>query len=259
MTDPDNSWAEIHDLAFSYMNADIAFYVEEARRAGGPVLELGCGAGRVTVPIAEAGVDIVGVEASAEMLDVARRRALQLDENADSISFVQAEMSGFTQAVDSRFKLAIIPFRGFLSLLTVEDQGRVLRNIFRCLAPGGKLILDIAVPNLDTLALDEDVAYHLRDVTDPHSGRKFVLWRQGSYDDYTQVESVRLIVEEMDEQGAMRSRILRNWQMRYSYRWEMQHLLRLSGYEVLSLFGDFDRSPFDDTSANMIWVTGARS
>jgi ubiquinone/menaquinone biosynthesis C-methylase UbiE len=68
---PDSSWAEIYDLAFSYMNAGIPFYVEEAIRAGGPVLELGCGTGRVTAAIAEAGVDIVGVEASAELLDAA--------------------------------------------------------------------------------------------------------------------------------------------------------------------------------------------
>ena len=67
-------WADVYDTVYTYLRDDIPFYVDAAKRYGGPVLELGCGTGRVTVPIAEAGVEIVGLDISQAMLDVARSK-----------------------------------------------------------------------------------------------------------------------------------------------------------------------------------------
>ena len=69
-----DSWAGVYDSIYSYVREDIPFYVEAAKDAGGPVLELGCGTGRVTIPIAEAGVDVVGLDSSEAMLDAASRK-----------------------------------------------------------------------------------------------------------------------------------------------------------------------------------------
>ena len=253
------SWAEVYDSAYSDIADDIPFYVDLAANASGAVLELGCGTGRVTIPIAKAGVDIVGVEASPDMLSVARRKVGSLPENSGSVTLVQAPMNDFAHEVDRRFHLVLIPFSGFLSLLTAEDQERALRSIFRSLAPGGRLALDVTVPEIDALTQDGDVAYHLRDSTDPYTGKRYVIWRQGSYDEYDQVESVRTTFEELDESGSVCRRTLRDFQIRYIYRREMQYLLTLSGFQVLDLFGDFDRSPFDRNSTQMIWIAGARS
>ena len=259
MSDTFDQWADIYDSVYSYVREDIPFYVEEAIRAGGPVLELGCGTGRVAIPIAEAGVDIVGLDSSEAMLDVARRKLRRLDGGGGSLTLVKADMRNFSPDpnVDGGFNLAIIPFRGFLSLLTVEDQMRTLLNVRRRLTPGGRLVFNIFVPDLNMLVQEGDVPYHLRDVTDPDTGARLVLWHQSRYDNYNQIINARIIVEELDEVGAVSRRLYRDFQLRYVHRWEMHHLLIRCGFEVLDLFGDFGRSAFDEASAEMVWVVSA--
>ena len=145
-------------------------------------------------------------------------------------------------------------FRGFLALLTVEDQRRTLTRIREHLAPGGKLAFNIFVPDLNMLLQEGDTAYHLRDVTDPESGVTYVLWQQSSFDNHNQVISTRLVVEELDAGRAVVRRIYRDFQLRYAYRWEVYHLLVACGFEVVELYGDFDRSPFDEGSNEMVWL-----
>ena len=251
-----DQWAEIYDSVYSYVKGDVPFYVEEARRSGGPVLELGCGTGRVSIPIAQAGVDIVGLDYSPGMLDVARSKMTELDGSAGRLTLVQADMREFS--LDGKFNLVVIPFRGFLSLLTVQDEVSTLNSIRRHLAPDGRLIFNIFVPDLNMLVQEGDMPYHLRDVTDPDTGKKLVLWNQSSYDNYTQVLTARVIVDELDESGTVQRRLYRDFQLRCIYMWEMHHLLGLCGFEVLDLFGDFDREPFGETSKEMIWLTRAR-
>src|SRR5881409_766472 len=114
--------ADLYDLVPLYNErSDIAFFVEAALAAGGSVLELGCGTGRVLIPTARAGVEIVGVDASPHMLRVCHER-LQPEPDAvrSRVTLVQADMRSFE--IDRRFTLATIPFRPFQHLLTVDDQ-----------------------------------------------------------------------------------------------------------------------------------------
>ena len=254
MGSPYDQWAEIYDSVYAYVTDDIPFYVEEARRSGGPVLELGCGTARVAVPIAQTGIDIVGVDSSPAMLEVAR---LKVDgaRLTDRLRLVEADMRDFS--LDERFNLAIIPFRGFLSLLSVEDQMLTLGNIKSHLAPGGKLAFNIFVPDLNMLVQEGDVAYHFRDVTDG-KGKRLVMWHQSAYDNYNQIIDARVIVDELAIDGVVDRRLYKDFRLRYSHRWEVQHLLTACGYEVEDLFGDFDRSPFDEASREMVWVVRAR-
>ena len=166
-----DQWAGIYDSVYSHVRDDIPFYVEEARRAGGPVLELGCGTGRVTLPVAEAGIDIVGVDSSARMLDVARGKASTLSESSGTVTLVEADMRD-VDLPPGGFNLVTIPFRSFLSLLSVPDQMQTLDNIRRLLAPGGRLVFNIFVPDLNMLVSAGDTPYHYRDVTDPATGSK---------------------------------------------------------------------------------------
>ena len=74
-THPYDDWVDLYDQVYSYLAHDISFYIQQSMASGGPVLELGCGTGRVAIPIAEAGIEIVGIDSSQAMLDVARRSA----------------------------------------------------------------------------------------------------------------------------------------------------------------------------------------
>ena len=248
-----DEWAEVYDTVYADVREDIPFYVDAARRSEGPVLELGCGTGRVTVPIAEAGLDVTGLDSSPAMLDVGRRKLQASPAAGDgSATFVQADMADFS--LGREFRLVIIPYRGFLSLLTVEAQVVTLENVRRHLSPGGRLVFNIFVPDPDTLVQDGDVAYHLRDATDPQTGQQRVIWQQSRYDHYDQIVHTRLTVEELGNGGEVARRFYRDFTIRYVHRWEMHHLLELCGFEVLDLYGDFDRSPFDETSTEMVWV-----
>ena len=253
-----DAWADVYDSVYSYVREDIPFYVDAAREPGSPVLELGCGTGRVAIPVAEAGIDVVGLDSSDPMLDVARRKARHLASESGTLTLVRADMRDFALGPEKKFNLVIIPFRGFLSLLTVEDQTKTLLSIKRHLAPGGRLIFNIFVPDLNMLVQEGDVPFHFRDVDGPEPGSRFVLWHQSSYDNHDQIISARLIAEELDGNGTMVKRFYRDFQLRYIHRWEMHHLLELCGFEIRDLFGDFQLSEFDEASTEMVWVVGVR-
>ncbi|MPZ49842.1 MAG: methyltransferase domain-containing protein [Dehalococcoidia bacterium] len=129
---------------------DVPFYVDlalEAHAAGQSVLELGCGTGRVTIPIAEAGAEVVGLDGSPAMLEIARRKA----PNSDNPRWVQADMRDFD--LGRQFGLAIIPFRSFLHLLTPEDQLSCLGHVHTHLLADGRLALNFFVPDPRLLEL----------------------------------------------------------------------------------------------------------
>ena len=247
-----DEWAEIYDTVYSYAREDIPFYIEEARRSDGPVLELGCGTGRVTLPIAQSGIDIIGLDSSAEMLVKAEGKVRALPVASGKISFLHEDMRNFS--LNQEFGLIIIPFRGFLSLLSVADQFDTLTMVKEHLAPGGRLVFNIFVPDLEMLVQEGDLPYHLRDVTDPDTGDRLVLWHQSTYDNYNQIISTRLIGEELDKHGEMTRRFYQDFQVRYSHLWEMHHLLNSCGYIVEDLYGSFDRSPLDEASTEMVWI-----
>ena len=247
---PYDAWAEIYDSVFSYVNEDIPFYVDEAVRSGGPVIELGCGTGRVAIPIALSGIDVVGLDSSTLMIERAREKAEQI--GVSNLKLVQADMIDFK--FDDKFPLAIVPFHGLLSLLSLKDIERTLLNIRRHLTPEGKLIFDIFVPDLNMMVQEGDVPYHFRDVTDPNTGRRLVIWNQASYDSHSQIMSIRSTIEELDRSGRVENKMYRDFTLRYIFRWEMHYLLRACGYDILELYGDFRRQEFDENSTEMVWV-----
>ena len=246
-----DQWAGIYDWVFAEKQDDVPFYVEEAVDSGGPVLELGSGTGRITLPIARSGVEIVGLESSTEMLKVARAKseALQAD---GRITWTHGDMRDFS--LSREFALVIIPFRGFLSLLSVEEQRGCLSRIRSHLAPGGRLVFDVFVPDLGMLTDDASTPFHYMDVPHPETGRRLVIWHQNRFDNHSQINSARTIMDEVDSEGEVVRRLYRDFQIRYVHRFEAQHLLELSGFRVEALYGDFERSLFDETSEEMVWI-----
>lgn len=250
-----DAWASIYDTVYSYVREDIPFYVEQAKAAAGPVLELGCGTGRVTIPIAEAGVPVVGLDFSHAMLEVARDKAKALG-GLDNLTLEHGDMTDFS--MDQKFGLVIIPFRGFQSLLTVEDETRTLANVKNHLAPDGKLVFNIFVPDINMMTQEFDVPYHFRDVTDPQTGNQLVLWNQTEYDSYSQIMTIRTTVEQLDGNAVVERKMYRDFQLRNVFRWEMHHLLLSRGFKVEDLFGNFSGAIFDEASTEMVWVASPK-
>jgi SAM-dependent methyltransferase len=256
MKEYDRLDAAIYDYYTGGVEGDVLFYVEEAQKAGGPVLELGCGTGRILIPTAEAGVEIAGLDRAPSMLAIARTKVARLDPAVQRrIELVKGDMRDFS--LGRRFKLVTIPFRAFLHLLTGEDQRQALRRVRDHLELDGRLILNIFDPRLETLvahrgSLGSAVKMD-GEFIHPDTGRKVVVWDTRQYDLETQMLDQYFIFEELDSEGRVVSKTYSSLVLRYLHRYEMHYLLELCGYRVEALYGDFRRGPFR-YGGEQIWV-----
>lgn len=244
----DDEYGEIADL-YDYVvpyreRADVAFFVDAAVVAGGPVLEVGCGTGRILIPTARAGVDVTGVDLSPRMLGVCRRR---LDGEPEQVRrrarLVQADMRRFD--LEQRFTLATIPFRPFQHLLTVEHQLACLASVRAHLADAGTLIVDLFNPSLDALAsfrIGEEGGEE-PEFTMPDGRRVVRTHRILAVDRFNQVNDIELIYR-VTHPGGRKERLLHRFPMRYVFRFEMEHLLARTGFRVEHLYSDFEKHPY---------------
>ncbi len=256
MIEYDRADAAFYDSYSTGTEGDLPFYVEEARKAGSPVLELGCGTGRILIPTAEAGVTVTGLDRAPSMLAVARQKVARLDPAIQSrITLVEGDMRIFS--LGRRFNLVMVPFRAFLHLLTVEDQRQALGCIRDHLVHDGRLVLNIFDPRLDALVAQRGLLGAAQKKTDefvhPETGRRVILWTTVQNDLERQIIEEERIFEEVDGEGKMVSRMYNLLTLRFIYRYEMQHLLELCGFEVEALYGDFQRGPFR-AGGEQVWV-----
>ena len=249
-----DAFADVYEVQYGTMEADLDFYVGEAKAASPPVLELACGTGRVTLPIAQAGVSIVGVDSSPRMLDRAKERAAR--HGPLPVRWLQADMRSFE--LEERFGLAIIPARSFLHLLNPEDQIQALANIRKHLAPGGRLILNLFVPDLRIIAehttTTKEMLKFLSEFADPASGARVAVWESRRYDLHLQRIYQQYRYEQLDSEGFVVATRYRSFTLCYIWPREMEHLLVRCGFESEAVYGWFDRRPFDGDSKEQIWV-----
>jgi SAM-dependent methyltransferase len=249
---PYDDWADIYDQVYAYLDHDLGFYVEQAKASGGPVLELGCGTGRVSLAIAEAGIDVTGVDISPRMVDVATKKAADAGLTSNA-TFSAGDMLDVEASDD--FALVIFPFRSFQSMLTTEDQREALGNAASHLRPGGALVLDVFAPDFEQLGdrRDEAIPFHVRDVDQPDGGM-IVIWGQNMWNPVEQVNAARLTIEQVDAGGTMTRRLYRDFELRYTFRWEMQLLLEVCGFTVEAVYGDFDGGEIDENADDHVWI-----
>ena len=203
-------------------------------------------------PVAQAGVPITGVDNSPAMLGKARARARKLELAKGMLKFRLGDMRDFR--LGQKFPLIIIPFRSFQLLLSVADQRQALENIKSHLTPEGRLIIDLFVPDQERLIRESSSPVFSQEIVDEATGRRLRVSEQNQHDPFGQIINARTILEEFDVGGEGTDRWEVAYQLRYLYRFEAMHLLEAAGYRVLELYGDFNRSPFDETSSEMIWV-----
>ena len=237
--------AEFYDYVVPYQTRqDVAFFVEAAQASGGPVLEVGCGTGRILIPTARAGIPIDGIDLSPYMLAVCKQRLEQ--EPAEVQQRVQLELADM-RAFDlgQTFKLITIPFRPFQHLVEVEDQIACLRCIHRHLAGDGRFILDLFNPFLPALAREVtgEEQGDEPEFTMPDGRRVIRRYRIIERDIFRQCQKVEFIYNVAHPDGRT-ERIVHAFPMRYLFRFEVEHLLARCGFEVEALYAEYDKSPY---------------
>ena len=220
--------ARLYDPWSRSVVEDVPFYVDEALRSGGPVLELAVGTGRIAVPIAASGIPVVGVDLSEGMLEVARERA---QEAGAELDLRHGDMRD--PPVEGTFPLVLVPFRSMLHMETDTDRRAVLRAIKRHLAPGGRLIFDVFAPAAD-------------DIADTHGRwieREPGIWERADWNQQTRTLVLRVRDEHAESEMSLAWLSMPEWRT----------LLDEEGLEVEALYGWFDRSRWVG-GEDSIWV-----
>jgi SAM-dependent methyltransferase len=219
----------VYDPWSRSVTEDVPFYVAEALRSGGPVLELGVGTGRIAVPIAAAGVPVVGVDLSEGMLEVARERAALAGVELD---LRQGDMRD--PPVEGTFPLVLCPFRSLLHMETDADRRLALRAVSRGLSPGhGRFVFDVFAPGAD-------------DIAETHGRwleREPGIWERADWQEDTRTLVLRLRSDEVETEMSLAWLSVAEW----------KELLREEGFVVDAVYGWFDRSPWRG-GEDSVWV-----
>ncbi len=230
---------------------DIPFYIEYAKKCGGGVLELACGTGRVLIPLAKEGIKITGLDASKEMLNIARKKIDALDRGTQSnIELVQEDMSGFD--LHKTFSLIFCTFRSFQHLVTGEERGESLECVNRHLTEKGTFILHLFAPFHHLLAQERRSIY-LGKFYDRENDVYVTRRSEVVYNLAQQTLHEDRFYEWTDQQGNFH-RHLWSFDFAYLFRYEAELLLEKYGFKIEEVFGNFDKSPYDYYSGEQIFV-----
>lgn len=247
--------AEYYDATWIVRErADVDFYAGCAAAYGDPVLELGCGTGRVLLRLAEAGHRVCGLDLSPHMLARCREKSSGLPaETQKRVRVVAGDMTAFD--LDEKFALIIIPFRPFQHLLAVEDQLACLATVKTHLATDGRLVFDLF--QTDARRMHDPAFLEERpvpgEVTLKDGSIVRVRERTIAFHRAIQCNDVELIYCVTHPDGRA-ERFPNPFRIRYFFRYEVEHLLARTGFRVAELFGDFTRSPLRDDSPDMIFI-----
>ena len=223
--------ASFYDPWSRSVTEDVDFYVDEALASGGPVVELAVGTGRIAVPIARAGVDVIGVDSSPAMLAVARAAA----DSAGVSSRVDLRLGDLREPpVDERVPLVICPFRSLLHMETEEEKLRALRAARGLLEPDGRFVFDVFSPSREDI--EETDGRWLE--------REPGIFERADWDEYSRTLTLSVRSDASETSFGLHWLSVAEW----------LHLLDCAGLVANAVYGWFDRSPHEGDE-DMVFVT----
>ncbi|MBV9145332.1 MAG: class I SAM-dependent methyltransferase [Acidobacteria bacterium] len=244
----DEAYASADDLQ------DVQFYVEVARRFGGPVLELACGTGRVLLPIAQNGISIDGVDSSPAMLEQLNKKLAQQEASVrQRVSVFSGDLRSFRG--ERRYGAVIIPFRPLQHMYTLDDQIAALKTAAFHLTDDGVLAFDVFYPRPESMLAgigEEKLELEWNTKDDPPKTiRRSV--RKDSVDKIAQHFSATYLYRTYRDGKLIREETAPLKMSWYTYP-HLQALFLLAGLEPVEEYGDFDRTPMNNDSRQMIFV-----
>lgn len=238
---------EMYDLMLAGLPYARDFYIELAREAKGPVLDIACGTGRILLPCLQAGVDIEGLDLFEPMLKTLRAKAAAL---CLSPRLYQADMSDFS--VPRRFRLVMIPFNAFIHNMTQETQIRCLQLCREHLLPGGMLAFDTFFPALEIVGAPQNTRVLEGEMPHPDTGLSMRMYDTRTFDRVAQTQHSLNELELLAADGSIKAVYRSQVSSRYIYKHEMELLLRVAGFARWEIYGDFERRPLTGEGDAMI-------
>lgn len=244
-------WHVWIDSASEFCRVNQRFYVEQYLATEGLVVELGVGDGRIALEAVRQGKPMIGIDSSEEMLRMCAARAREA-ELSDGIRLSQADFRDFE--LDEPAALISIPWHSIGHLLGLEEKRRCFSHVREQLLPGGRLVFDHFVLDRELMQKINGVTTLRAGYVDPGSGRDSLLWNTTSFDPATQGIRVLAISEELDDEGVVVRRKVRTATFSWIEPQQTRTLLEETGFEVEALYGDFARTPFDESSDHQVWI-----
>lgn len=228
-----------YDYEYGRRREDVAFYVKLAAKHAGPILELGCGSGRLTVPLLQAGHTVVGVDASASMLAGCRSHIDKLGLAAKA----RLHHADFRALADpdsplagARYPLVICPFNAFQHLYELRSVERFFAGVHAHLAEGGLFVFDLMNPDLKYLSRDPQRRWDRTRYKDPYTKRAMTYSTQLVYDAPLQIAFMTIFHERVDGKGRARKSHLTH---RHFFPRELLALVHYNGFRIERREGDF--------------------
>lgn len=253
----DEQLAHYYDLEYGRFRDDLDFYIEYASLLDPgkqlPLLELGCGTGRVALALAEAGFSVVGVDLSPAMLRICREhaRSRTLDKH---LTTLLADMRDLRDAPPGPYNLAYCALNTFAYLPSTNDQLAALRAVAPLLVQHGLLILDLTPPTPHLLPPGAGEVIHQASYPDGDATLHKLISAVADYS--TQTHTVTIIYDRENLDGTL-TRLTQQLTFRWTGRYEMELLLRLAGYRLEKVYGSYDLGDYEDGSERMIFVARA--
>jgi ubiquinone/menaquinone biosynthesis C-methylase UbiE len=234
-----------YDQRYHDVVEDITFWIEQARKHGDPVLELACGTGRVSIPLAREGFEVTGIDLSDAMLAEARRKS---HENGVQVDWVEGDVRAF--AMGKQFPLVIFPAQAVAHLLDVQDLERCLSCVRRHLTPTGKFIVVAFNPDLDILRRDPNERHDLVEYPDPDGKGTVSTSETNVYDAAAQINRVKMYYNLPGQQHEVVDELV----LRMYFPQELDALLKYNGFVIEDKFGDHSGALFGPSSSRQVIV-----
>jgi SAM-dependent methyltransferase len=218
----------------------VEFWLSQARIRGGPILELGCGTGKLSIPLAQAGFSVAGLDNSPALLQFAASKS-------GDVIWIAGDMRSFD--LNERFALIMLPSNNLGHLHTPEDFASCISSAKRHLKPGGAFVIDVFIPNLKLLLRDAAEEYVLAEYDDPSGHGRVRVMAQSSYESTTQImrtKTIRKILGQTDIVGSL--------DLKMYFPRELEALVKCNGLRIAARYGDHTGEAFDERSRFQILV-----
>jgi len=237
-----------YDRLFPDAVQDLAFWISQAIKYGDPVLELACGTGRVSIPLAKEGFAVTGIDNSEAMLAEARKKS---DAEGLTVEWVAADIRDFD--LQRTFPLIILPANALCHLLSLNDFEACLACVRNHLAHDGRFVIDVFVPKMELLINRPGERFPFSEYDAPDGQGRIVVTESYVYEPGTQIKRIKTFHafpgQDQEVEGELN--------MRMYFPQELDALTKYNGFAIEKKFGDYDRTPFTAQSEKQIIVCSA--
>jgi SAM-dependent methyltransferase len=243
--------ARYYDAENADKTDDLIFYAELAEEYGGPILDVGCGTGRVVFHMAQEGHVTHGIDSEYDMLERAKMKLNAFAHARDKLTFYQGDVLTFD--IDKKFKMILLSYNALMHFHTQEEQIALLRRLRDWMLPDGVLVIDLPNAGETFASPDTDAITLERTFMEPETGH-MVMQQSVSYlDRVQQLMDVTWIYDELTEDGIV-IRTVAPVIFRYIFYSELTLLLKHTGFDVDEVYGDYEGGAFENGCERMIVV-----